>query len=476
MLPVSRFYVFLLLTFGLVLAGCGHSASLSSNNLSAGSSTVVLAITDAPPVNVTILSAQVTLTGATLNPGNVALLAGPATLELTRLQTDIAYLSTTTVNAGTYTSLALTFSNPKLTIENDTGGAIAGATCVGTICTIAPVSSNLSTTITIPAIAIAANKPAGLLVDVNLGNLLSSTLGADFVAGTSVSEFTPAGTGAPAVGAEDLVGQVTSVDSVHSSISLQTSSGLYPLTVDNTATFFQFPSNLCATPGFSCLQSGQILSVDIGLRADGTPVARNIVFEDANASETEVQGIVTSINVLAQSFTMVTLSESAPVSSISIGDPVTVQYTLLTSFDRDTAHADNTAVDTTGFLFSLPADLFPGQQVQVRRTASSSGTVINADRVRLRSSRITGLIQSLPAPFINIGGTSPNFPSFFITRGVTQIQAKTFPQTIFTGMTSQGVNITSFTQLAVANSVSVRGPLFANAGSPTVVATKVAQH
>jgi len=43
---------------------------------------------------------------------------------------------------------------------------------------------------------------AGLLADVNLNNLLSATLGADFKNGVTVSEFTPASSGAPPVGAE----------------------------------------------------------------------------------------------------------------------------------------------------------------------------------------------------------------------------------------------------------------------------------
>ena len=51
-------------------------------------------MTDTPPTTVSILSAEVTLTGATLNPGNVSLFSGSRTIELTRLQTDIAYLAT----------------------------------------------------------------------------------------------------------------------------------------------------------------------------------------------------------------------------------------------------------------------------------------------------------------------------------------------------------------------------------------------
>src|ERR1700694_5082924 len=127
------------------LAGCGGRGRAISGGggTPSGTAPVVLTMTDTPPTNVTILSAQVTLTGATLSPGNVSLLTTPITVELTRLQTDIAFLSKTNVNAGSYTSLALTFANLSLTIENDTVSPIVsgGTTCkVRDICTIAPTT------------------------------------------------------------------------------------------------------------------------------------------------------------------------------------------------------------------------------------------------------------------------------------------------------------------------------------------------
>ena len=107
-------------------AGCrAGESSFSSTGQSTGNSSVVLAMTDTPPSNVSILSAEVTLTGATLNPGNVSLFSGSKTIELTRLQTDTAYLATAAnIAAGNYTSLTLTFANPMLTIENDTTAVI----------------------------------------------------------------------------------------------------------------------------------------------------------------------------------------------------------------------------------------------------------------------------------------------------------------------------------------------------------------
>src|SRR5712671_3373652 len=175
-------FVVLLMACGTVLASCGGRGILNGGGgTPPGTAPVVLTMTDTPPTNVSILSAQVTLTGATLSPGNVPVFSGSTTVELARLQTDVAYIATTLVPPGSYTGIMLTFSNPKLTIENDTGSPIA-TTCLTTICTIQAIATNLSTTITLsPAMTVSATSSAGLLVDVNLNNLLSATLGADFI-------------------------------------------------------------------------------------------------------------------------------------------------------------------------------------------------------------------------------------------------------------------------------------------------------
>ena len=280
----------------LALAGCGGINQFGSQTQNNGNSSVVLAMTDTPPSLVTILSAQVTLTGATLAPGNVSLFSGSTTVELTRLQTDIAYLATAAnIPAGSYTSITLTFANPKLTIENDMTTPIAG--CAGvTICAIVPTATSLSATIPLTNFTVASSSTAGLLIDVNLDNLLSATLGEDFSAVT-VSSFTPAGTGAPPVGAEDVVGQVGNINASSNTFTLTNATASYTLKADNTSTFFQFPGNVCSTAGFGCLQNNQIVSVDIAMQSNGSILARNILFEDSDSSDAEVEGIITGTNV-----------------------------------------------------------------------------------------------------------------------------------------------------------------------------------
>jgi hypothetical protein len=468
------FWIIALFVFCAAFAGCRGDTGFGSGNQSSGNSSVVLAMTDTPPSNVSILSAEVTLTGATLNPGNVSLFSGSKLIELTRLQTDTAYLATASnVSSGSYTSLSLTFANPLLTIENDTTAAIVSGstTCaIGSICTIAPTTTaNLATTITLSSFSIAANSTAGLLVDVNLDNLLSATMGEDFKAGTTVSSFTPGGTGALLVGAEDVVGQITALDTAHNTFSIQNVTGTYSLAVDNSSSFFQFPTSACTTSGIACLGTNQIVSVDISIGSNGSAVARNVVYEDADSSDTEVEGFITSTNAGSQQFNIVTLDISAAGTGLSIGQIATVHYAVApqTPFDVDFVHADNVAVSTSGYLFAAPTDLSVGQEVSIRRNSSSSGNSITADRVRLRSTRITATVHTIGAPYIYLY----NPPSIFSGNAITQIQVLTSTPTIYS---ENGVS-KDFSEVFVPGVISVRGPLF-NANIATtrnLVATRI---
>jgi hypothetical protein len=458
-----------MLIFCAALASCRGTSQLGSQVGNNGNSSVVLTMTDTPPSNVTILSAEITLTGATLTPGNVSLLSGSATVDLVRLQTDIAYLTTaTSIPAGNYTAVTLTFANPKLTIENDIATTIAGC-AVGAICTIVPTATPMSTTVPLTAFSIVSSSATGLLIDVNLDNLLTPSLGEDFSTGTTVTAFTPAGLGAPPVGAEDVVGQVGNVNVSSNTFTLTNATATYSLKVDSTSTFFQFPTSLCSTAGFACLQNSQILSVDIGILSDGSILARNILFEDADSSDTEVEGMITSTNVGSQQFSIVIQTMSSPVSGLSIGQPITVQYAASpqTPFDVDLVHADNLQISTAGFLFATPTDLAVGQQVSIRRNSTSTPSQIKADRVRLRMTRLTATIQrGLPNLFL-VG-----LPSLFFGHGgITGITAQTSlsPPTIYYEV---GQNINS-SNIVVGELVSVRGPLFNVSGGRTLVATKV---
>ncbi|HWZ54424.1 MAG TPA: DUF4382 domain-containing protein [Verrucomicrobiae bacterium] len=452
------------------LAGCGGTGQFGSGGQNNGNSSVVLAMMDSPPSLVTILSAEVTLTGATLSPGNISVLSAPVTVELTRLQTDLAYLGTAAkIPAGSYTTLTLTFANPSLTIENDTGAPIAGCADLA-VCKFAPTTSTMSAIVPLTSFSIASSSTTGLLIDVNLDTLLNSSLVADFNAATSVFPFTPGGTGAPPVGAEDVVGHVVSPNMSSNTFTLTNAEASYALKVDGTTTFFQFPS--CPMPGISCLQANQILSVDIAIQSDGSLLARNIVFEDADSSDVEVEGVITSTNAASDQFSMVVHTVSATGTGLSLGQTATIQYAVSPNpFATDFLHADNNPISlsTSGLLFNTQVDLVTGQEVSIRRHGTLAGGQIQADRVLLRSSRFTGNVQANASNILTI--PSPSLISSH--NGGDTIQALTYGPTNGPTILFEIGHTIIISNIGLGESISVRGPLFNLNNQRTLAASKV---
>src|SRR5260370_18199039 len=92
----------------LVIYSCGGSMS---NPLQQGSPALSVTVTDTPPAGVSGLSFEVSVTGATLNPGNVDLLAarGPARIEVENPEPESGFLNTSSATPGTYTNLNFNF-------------------------------------------------------------------------------------------------------------------------------------------------------------------------------------------------------------------------------------------------------------------------------------------------------------------------------------------------------------------------------
>src|ERR1700722_18127597 len=149
----------------LVFSGCGGTASNMSTNTPPASasqtSAVTLTVTDAPPAGVTVLSFEVTVNGAVLNPGNVQLIANPQRIEVKQLETDSAFLSTMNVPAGTYQSITISVTNPELTVMNQSGAAI-GNCANNSVCHLEPAAAGNVTFLSAPVpVLLAPNSPTG---------------------------------------------------------------------------------------------------------------------------------------------------------------------------------------------------------------------------------------------------------------------------------------------------------------------------
>ena len=431
---------------------------------SPAASAVSVTMTDTPPAGVPLLSFEVNVTGATLNPGNVDLLGGkgPIQIEVKRLETESAFLSTANVTHGTFTSLTLTFGNPELTFKNDKGAALAGC-AVGAVCAINPTCT-LSSPVNFPGsgIVIMANSPTGIQADVNPDTILSATLGVDFSLAGAVSAqqltMRPAG---ELDDLDDLRGAGQNLDTTNKKFTLHTSDGDFPITTDNN-TEFEFEP--CAANNFTCLQNNQVVEVDAKLMAGGVFLAKKIEFED-DAEDDELEGIVFKIDD-ALHFEMVVLDELRSVNNVRVGNPIVVTL----SNPRFQVKAEGLAVPSAlkGDLEGATdtSRLLPGQTVQIRLTGPAHPgppVAVTTNQVRLRVTQFTANVKagSIVPPNFSVD----TLPALFTNAGISSIHVQTSSKTDFE-------RVSGVSALVDSNAISLRGLLLNNGAVPPELIVK----
>lgn len=459
----------------LVIYGCGGSMT---NPLRPGASALSVTLTDTPPAGATVLSFEVSVTGATLNPGSVDLLAGrgPVRIEVEQLETESAFLSTARVNPGTYTSLNLTFANPELTFKNGSAATLAGC-APGAVCEIKPTGTLTSTVNFPPPGLVIQGTPTtsgtmgegedneqtamGIKLDLDVNTILSGTLGVDFsqsgavtakqLARESEGEFDDV---------NELKGSVQNLNATNMTFTLHSMNGDFPITTDNN-TRFEFQN--CTARNFSCLQNNMVVEVDAMMMPGGIFLAKSISFED-EAEDDELEGVVFKIDD-AMHFEMVVLDELRSLNNVSVGNPVVV---TLSNPSFQVQMEDMNAPSAFVNAFQSATDtsqLLTGQALEIRLTAPANPgppITVTADRVRLRMSQLTANVSGTPTPPTFLLGT---LPSLFTGAGIMSIEVDTSSMTDFD-------NVAGVSGLANTDLVSVRGLLFKNGANPPVLEAK----
>jgi len=471
-----------LLAATAILPGCNNGSSVhftAGGNGNAPASLSITSVGDIPPAGVSVLSLQLTITDARLNPGNVELLAAPVTVDLARLRTENSLLSSINVTAGIYNSIAVTVNqNPLLTFQNNTGSTVTvGSTnCAnGAICNAALALSTNSQSVGLPSGGVTASRstPIALILNLNLTNLLAGTggtlsmnLGAN--GGISAAQLTSSGT--PFESIEDVVGVVSAPSS--NSFTLQTPLGSYSMAVNSSTHFVNFPTTVCTSPGFACLATGEIISANMNLQTNDTLVATDVFFEDANSTVSEIEGVVVGTGGVPSQFNMVVLQVTPSGSGPALGNNISaaLNATPAPSFAIDNLVG---TVNTNSLSFAGASDLIVGQEVEVQQGTGSTASVINAKRVLLRSSRITGSVSATAFPNFTLNSLPPFMQN--ASPAITQLRVET--ATGFTpDPTEYGGSVSVLTQIQIGRSLSARGQLFANSGTPTLLATHVVEH
>lgn len=468
----------LLFACALLVYSCGGSMP---NPLRPGASALSMTVTDTPPMGVTVLSFEVSVTGATLNPGGVDLLAGrgPVRIEAEELETESAFLNTAGINPGTYTSLNLTFANPELTFKNGTTTMLAGCN-PSAVCEIKPTGT-LTSTVNFPSpgLVIQGNPgmsgtmgqdnqgddneqtAMGIQLDLDVNTIVTAMMGLDFsqTGAVTVKQLAREAEG-EFDDVNELKGTVQNLDTMKMTFTLHTINGDFSITTDSNT---QFNFDNCSMNNFSCLSNNIVVEVDAMMMPGGIFLAREISLED-NAEDDEMEGVVTKIDD-ATHFEIVVLDELHSLNNVSVGNPVVVTLSNPTfQVQMEELNAPSTLVNA----FQSATDtsqLLPGQAMEIRLTSPANPgppITVTTDRVRLRMTQFTATVSGAPVP--------PNFtvsslPSLFTGAGITSIQVETSSATRFDGAAD-------VSGLADTNIVSLRGLLFKNVPNPPVLVAK----
>ncbi|MCH6554372.1 MAG: DUF4382 domain-containing protein, partial [Acidobacteria bacterium] len=399
-----------LLVFALVLlaAGCSGSSTTPPPGQAPGALSGSLALfgQDAPLDN--LVKFEITVTGITLNPGNVqvSLPAGGVRLELTSLQitTDLIRLDQN-IPAGTYTSVDLTLANPEIKFRDETTGAIVELEDTQLPLQTSSVTINVS-------FSIAQGQLTALLFDFDLRAMLVTDPATDAITGIdptvnfTISLVNVAGD----VGEfEDEIGRVVSVNATDSTFDFEPFSSCQQVTITtDTATVFEDFGK--ATPpladAFASLQVDQIVEVDADLRVDGTFLAEKVEFED-DAMEDEIEGLIVEIPAGARDavtgavsqFKMVLFDVAPCTANLPADDIFTVNVPTTVGAVEFRIDEDDLSVDPA--LFDGPEDLEVGQKVDVDPAVAdvstiTSATPITAEKIKLEDQTIRGTVASSP--------------------------------------------------------------------------------
>src|SRR5262249_20646969 len=123
---------------------------------------------------------------------------------------------------------------------------------------------------------------------------------------------------------DELDGQVTAVGSNQFTLTDKRSGQSFTVNVDSNTAFEDFDRSGCSSnpENISCLQSGQVLDVDLSMDGMGTMLAKTVEFEE-KAQQVAIKGTITSVDSDTQ-FHMVVFNEEPTTSGIAEGSQIVV--------------------------------------------------------------------------------------------------------------------------------------------------------
>ncbi|MBS0379929.1 MAG: hypothetical protein JSS29_15730 [Proteobacteria bacterium] len=440
----------------LPLAGCGGGDS--STPTSTPQATVNLVVSDTPSAGITVLSFQVEITSAVLEPGNVSLLPRPVTVDLAQLASDTGFLASTVIDSATFTSLQINYANPQVTILNNTGTTLtlSGQSCAsGATCTFVPALNNASVTISsgVFPLTVSANSSTGLALDLSIPDLLQSDLSVTFASGKSVN-LSLLGSGPVRI--DDVLASVTSVSG--SQVGLTTAFGDQLTVTLDGSTSFNYPTSVCAAGDAGCVAVGQLVTTDLSLAGDGALSVDTFGYVGA-AGTPLVKGIVLDVG---SSTAQVLLLHNLNADTLMPGEIATV--TLPTASGAFVV-GSSAYPSVAGASFAGAADVLRGQELvlAVGSDLSTAGSPsFTSPALYLEDSQILGGVESVDTADEQL-----------IIDGLTGLFSATPPVlqtlTVQAGSSTTLVGFSALSDLAAGKLLVSKGPLFNVPGTGTPV-------
>jgi Domain of unknown function (DUF5666)/Domain of unknown function (DUF4382) len=472
--------------FAALLVGCSGGMSSPNQPVTPNMVQASLTIHDNPPMGVTVLSFDIDVTGAELQPSTsnssqqrVSMVSEPEDIELVHLQTQSALLASKSVPTGTYSSLMVSFANPHMTIQNQTSGTLmlGGQSCLTQqICEFNPKLNQSSATLQgspFP-ITLTMNSPVVLKMDFNVDASVQQN-DLSITPTVSVVQVPTTSSGGQQDDEDvEVVGKITSITQPTFMVQSGMNGPSFTFTTDSN-TQFDFGTS-CSTNNFMCLQTGQIVEVEAKMQPDGSLLAFEVkLFQPPN--EISFAGTITKVNSGGTGFQIVLFDEEAfggEMGSFSMGSSLTINLATPTKFSIDNGGFMPPTSDLT---FAAPSDLMVGQKVRLHPTGAPTGTppnvMITVDQVQLEPSEVTGTITATDSSSTPPTFTLGNLPSFFTNAGIMSIKVDVLSNTQFE--TEEDQMMSGLSSLKTADMVSVRGLLFntMTMTTPTMVAEKV---
>lgn len=438
---MKRNLLLTVVTVAFVLAtGCGGNNGV----INAGPTNATINTSDA--VNDQIVKfelsvSSLTLTGSagTSTTGN--LLSKTSEVEFIHQAGSFEPLALVNIPPGTYSGASLTVSNPEVVVLNNA---------------VPPAPVKITATLTSPSVTVNFTSP------INVTSSSSSVINFDLdLAGSVTLSGTPPTsasvtpkfnvTTATANNADEDSGEM---DDVHGSVTsiaapnftIQTKTSSITFATDSTTQFKDGITSL------SQLKVGDIVEVDGMTKPDGSKLATKIEVESSQNGE-EAEGIITAVT--GAPATQITLAHQVDSSGTATA-PVTVDVTL----NASTAFSVRT--DKLNLGGATPAfdasHIGKGQRVEAD-TGNNATTPIAASKLKLREQALVGTVSGASASGFTL---TLNASSAFAT---------------LTGQSTIAVTVVSGTNLKVTpangNTVRVRGLVFVNAGSYSMIAARV---